>query len=94
MAVPKRKTSKQRKHTRAANWKISAPSLVECPQCHEKKLNHRVCKTADITTGEKSSSFRIRKTDFFCFRRQILFFTNEQTAIGLLFCCVKHSSNL
>ena len=52
MAVPKRKTSKQRKHTRA-NWKISAPSLVECPQCHEKKLNHRVCKNCGYYDGRE-----------------------------------------
>ncbi|MDR1905567.1 MAG: 50S ribosomal protein L32 [Clostridiales bacterium] len=43
MAVPKRKTSKQRKRTRAANWKLTAPNLVDCPQCHEKKLSHQVC---------------------------------------------------
>lgn len=53
MAVPKRKTSKQRKHTRAANWKISATSLVECPQCHEKKLNHRVCKNCGYYDGRE-----------------------------------------
>ena len=53
MAVPKRKTSKQRKHTRAANWKISAPSLVECPQCHEKKLYHRVCKNCGYYDGRE-----------------------------------------
>lgn len=43
MAVPKRKTSKSRRDKRRANWKISAPNLVECPQCHETKLPHRVC---------------------------------------------------
>ncbi len=43
MAVPKRKTSKQRKHKRAANWKAATPGLAECPQCHELKLSHRVC---------------------------------------------------
>lgn len=43
MAVPKRKTSKQRMRTRYANWKISAPNLVECSQCHELKLSHVVC---------------------------------------------------
>ena len=42
MAVPKRKTSKERKHTRSANWKISAPALVECSHCHELKKNHEV----------------------------------------------------
>jgi large subunit ribosomal protein L32 len=45
MAVPKRKTSKARRDQRRANWKISAPALVECPKCHAKKLAHRVCRS-------------------------------------------------
>lgn len=44
MAVPKSKISKQRKHSRSANWKIDAPTLVECPQCHELKAAHQVCR--------------------------------------------------
>ncbi|MGF7185126.1 large subunit ribosomal protein L32 [Desulfitispora alkaliphila] len=43
MAVPKRRTSKSKKNMRRANWKISAPKIAECPQCHEPKLPHRVC---------------------------------------------------
>lgn len=45
MAVPKRKVSKQRRNTRAANWKLETPNLVECSQCHELKLQHKVCKS-------------------------------------------------
>ena len=52
MAVPKAKTSKQRKHKRAANWNLSAPNLSECPQCHEKKANHRVCPNCGYYDGE------------------------------------------
>ena len=44
MALPKGKVSKARGRKRRANWKLSAPGIVECPQCHEKKLSHRVCK--------------------------------------------------
>ncbi|MTI67575.1 MAG: 50S ribosomal protein L32 [Firmicutes bacterium] len=45
MAVPKRKTSKSRRDKRrSANSKLRKPSFVECPQCHEPKLPHRVCK--------------------------------------------------
>ncbi|MFZ5966338.1 MAG: 50S ribosomal protein L32 [Bacillota bacterium] len=45
MAVPKRKTSKARRDKRrASNIKMTAPNIVECPQCHEPKLSHRVCK--------------------------------------------------
>lgn len=44
MAVPKRKTSKARRNKRrAANSKVVAPTIVECPQCHEPKVPHKVC---------------------------------------------------
>ena len=44
MAVPKRKTAKSKtKMRRAANSKMTATGFVECPQCHEPKLPHRVC---------------------------------------------------
>ena len=42
MAVPKRKMSKARRDRRRANWKLSVPGMVECPQCHEMKMPHRV----------------------------------------------------
>ncbi|MDI6715928.1 MAG: 50S ribosomal protein L32 [Actinomycetota bacterium] len=46
MAVPKRKTSKARRDSRRAHWKaLAGPTLVECPQCHEPKLPHRVCSS-------------------------------------------------
>ena len=45
MAVPKRKTSKARRDKRrASNIKMTAVNVVECAQCHEPKLQHRVCK--------------------------------------------------
>ena len=41
MAVPKGKISKARRNSRKANWKVSTPSIVECPNCHEmKKTTH------------------------------------------------------
>ena len=43
MAVPKHKASKKQSKSRFANWKIIKPSISVCPQCHELKLNHRVC---------------------------------------------------
>ena len=44
MAVPKSKVSKARGNKRfASNYKVAVPTLVECPQCHEKKQSHRVC---------------------------------------------------
>ncbi len=43
MAVPKRRMSKARRDKRRANWKLTVPGMVECPQCHEVKLPHRAC---------------------------------------------------
>lgn len=46
MAVPKRKTSKQRRNKRrSANWKLSLPGITQCPQCGESKLSHRACRS-------------------------------------------------
>ena len=54
MAVPKRKTSKARRDSRrSANNNLTAPTLVECPQCHELKLPHAVCKKCGYYDGEK-----------------------------------------
>jgi len=51
MAVPKRKTSKQRSNTRFANYKANSPQLSECPQCREHKQSHRVCKKCGYYDG-------------------------------------------
>lgn len=51
MAVPKRKMSKSRRDKRRANWKLTAPGLVECPQCHEPKMPHRVCSACGTYKG-------------------------------------------
>ena len=36
MPSPKSKHSKSRRDKRRANWKLTVPGLVECPQCHAK----------------------------------------------------------
>lgn len=43
MAVPKRRLSKCRRDRRRANWKLTVPGFVACPQCHEPMMPHRVC---------------------------------------------------
>ncbi len=54
MAVPKRKTSKARRDSRrAGNNNLTAPTLVECPQCHALKQTHTVCKACGFYDGEK-----------------------------------------
>lgn len=53
MAVPKGKVSKARRNSRKANWKLSSPSIVECPHCHELTVPHRVCKNCGYYDGEQ-----------------------------------------
>lgn len=52
MAVPKHKTSKQRSHTRSAQWKLAAPALTECKNCHQLVPMHQVCKSCGYYDGE------------------------------------------
>ena len=54
MAVPKRKTAKSATRSRrAANMQITANGLVECHQCHEPKLSHRVCPECGHYKGKE-----------------------------------------
>lgn len=53
MAVPKGKVSKARRNSRnSANFKATAPTLVECPTCHELKKPHAVCKKCGTYKNE------------------------------------------
>ncbi len=53
MGVPKRRTSKQKKRQRRAHWKIDAPELTNCPQCHELMAPHRVCPSCGYYKGRE-----------------------------------------
>ncbi|HHU75990.1 MAG TPA: 50S ribosomal protein L32 [Firmicutes bacterium] len=53
MAVPKRKTSKARRDKRRTHWKLSAPNLITCPQCHELKLPHHICSHCGYYKGKE-----------------------------------------
>ncbi len=53
MAVPKRRISKSRRDKRRTHWKLEKPNLISCPQCHELKLPHRVCKSCGYYKGKE-----------------------------------------
>lgn len=53
MGVPKRRWSKARTRSRRAHFKLNAPTLVECPQCHEMMMPHRVCKNCGYYDGRR-----------------------------------------
>ena len=54
MAVPKRKVSKARRDKRRSNvWKLGAPAMVECPNCHELTAPHKVCANCGYYDGKE-----------------------------------------
>ena len=53
MAVPKGKQSKSRTNKRFANYKATAPTLVECPHCHEMMQAQRVCANCGYYAKEE-----------------------------------------
>lgn len=53
MGVPKRRRSKQAKRQRRAHWKVKAPVLVRCAQCHELILPHHVCSKCGYYKGRE-----------------------------------------
>ena len=42
-AVPKSRISKGRRNRRRAHDALKLKTLIVCPNCQEKKLQHRVC---------------------------------------------------
>ena len=57
MAVPKGKTSKQRRNKRrASSYRLNKATVVECSNCHEMKLPHRVCPNCGYYAGKEMIS--------------------------------------
>ncbi|MCL2630916.1 MAG: 50S ribosomal protein L32 [Firmicutes bacterium] len=54
MAVPKGKISKARGNSRFANWKLSAPNLVECAQCKTLIPSHIACSECGYYKGKQA----------------------------------------
>ncbi len=52
MALPKRRHSRARGRKRRTHWKLTAPNVVECPQCHQPKLPHHICPQCGYYKGK------------------------------------------
>lgn len=61
MLSPKSKHSKSRRDKRRANWKLTVPGLVECPQCHAMKLPHHVCPVCGFYKGRSVIQAKIEE---------------------------------
>ncbi|UCE23752.1 MAG: 50S ribosomal protein L32 [Candidatus Zixiibacteriota bacterium] len=53
MPLPKRRHSRTRGRKRRTHWKLTPPSVGECPQCHHPKLPHHVCTSCGYYNGKK-----------------------------------------
>ncbi|MEE2991569.1 MAG: 50S ribosomal protein L32 [Gemmatimonadota bacterium] len=53
MALPKRRQTKTRGRKRRTHWVLTAPTLVACDHCSEKKRAHRVCPYCGYYQGRE-----------------------------------------
>ncbi len=53
MPNPTSRHSRSRKNKRRANWKLSQPTIVLCPECQEPSQPHRVCQSCGTYNGKK-----------------------------------------
>ncbi len=53
MAVPKRRTSKQRKRKRRTHYKAQNVEHQACPRCGDPRRPHRVCPTCGFYDGKE-----------------------------------------
>jgi large subunit ribosomal protein L32 len=51
MPTPKRRHSKQRTAKRRSHDFLTPTVTSECPNCHERKLPHRVCRKCGFYKG-------------------------------------------
>ena len=51
--LPKRKISKGRRNRRRAHDAIGVPKLVDCQNCQERTLPHRVCQHCGYYRGRQ-----------------------------------------
>ena len=53
MAVPKKRTSSQRRDKRRATHRAQKPRLNECPRCHSPRRPHHVCPVCGTYAGRE-----------------------------------------
>ena len=53
MPLPKRRHSRTRGRKRRTHYKLTPPSLGECPQCREQKPPHHVCPHCGYYKGRE-----------------------------------------
>ena len=63
MALPKKKTSKERKRKRRSHQALSLPPVDYCPQCRSPKLAHHVCLSCGTYLGREVVEVKSKKKE-------------------------------
>ena len=53
MPLPKRRHSRTRGRKRRTNWKLTMPTPVDCPHCHQARLPHHICPHCGFYNGRQ-----------------------------------------
>ncbi|MCD6418563.1 50S ribosomal protein L32 [bacterium] len=61
MALPKRRHSNQRTRKRRTHYKLRTVKTVECPNCGEQMVPHRVCPGCGYYDGHPVISLKTKK---------------------------------
>ncbi|MBU4691354.1 50S ribosomal protein L32 [Mycoplasma zalophi] len=59
--VPKRKTSKQRKHLRRSHHALTKNTFNSCSNCGQVVLPHRICENCGFYNGKKVEGFKAKQ---------------------------------
>lgn len=60
-ALPKRKHSKARQRKKRTHLKVTLPTLVPCPQCHNFKPPYQVCPVCGTYRGRQAIEIKSTK---------------------------------
>jgi large subunit ribosomal protein L32 len=61
MALPKKRTTSQRRDKRRTHINLSRPAVSSCPQCGKPILSHRVCAFCGHYKGVKIVEVKEKK---------------------------------
>lgn len=53
MPLPKRRHSQARGRKRRTHYKLAAPNLAECSNCHSLRLPHHICPECGYYNGKE-----------------------------------------
>ena len=53
MPTPKRRHSKKRRNKNRSHYALTAPHYIDCPECGEPTLPHRVCPSCGLYKGKQ-----------------------------------------